>query len=170
VDAAKALRPNRDMAALYAAMNRQRAILDATVWVFDSDPTPTCPVGVEDFITQQAYRAGVAISAGTDDDPDWKEADSVLDAEISLLVEKIGMTPADAIQSATRIGARAAGQDKDAGSIVAGKLANFVVLDADPLQDIKNVRTVNLVVKRGVRYPRSDYTPMTAPALAPSPH
>lgn len=60
------------------------------------------------------------------------------------------------------IGARAAGQEKDAGSVEVGKLANMVVLDANPLQNIANIKTVFMVVKHGVRYPHEAYKPVTA--------
>jgi imidazolonepropionase-like amidohydrolase len=77
------------------------------------------------------------------------------------------MTPADAIRSATLIGARAAGQDQEAGSIEAGKLANLVILEKNPLDGIANVRSVSMVVKRGVRYYRADYHPLSADELTP---
>ncbi|MBS0388726.1 MAG: amidohydrolase family protein, partial [Proteobacteria bacterium] len=70
-------------------------------------------------------------------------------------------TPAQALYSATVIGARAAGQEHDAGSLAAGKLANLVVLTRNPLANIANVRSVYLVIKHGVRYPRSAYKPVT---------
>jgi imidazolonepropionase-like amidohydrolase len=161
VDAAKAMQSKRKMDALFADIKRRGIILDATMYAFDTDPTPRCPAGIEDYLTRQAYRAGVAISAGTDDDPAWKDPDSALDTELSLLVGKAEMTPADAIRSATLIGADAAGQEKEAGSIEVGKLANLVVLDKNPLENIDNVRSVAVVVKHGIRYPRSDYKPVS---------
>jgi hypothetical protein len=45
-----------------------------------------------------------------------------------------------------------------------------VVLNRNPLQDIANVRSVDLVVKRGIRYPRADYKPATAEDFAPRTH
>jgi imidazolonepropionase-like amidohydrolase len=43
------------------------------------------------------------------------------------------------------------------GSVEAGKLANFAVLDEDPLRDIANLRTITLTVKRGRRFDRADF-------------
>jgi imidazolonepropionase-like amidohydrolase len=118
-----------------------------------------------DFLARQAYRARVLLSSGTDDDPNWDDPDSALDVELSLLVEKAGLTPVEALRAATQIGARAAGQEKDIGTIEAGKLANLVVLNKDPLETIANIRSVLIVVKHGVQYARSDYRPTTADDL-----
>lgn len=102
------------------------------------------------------------ISVGTDDDPDWQDPNSALDRELALLVQGTGMSPADALRSATLVGARAAGQQSEAGSIEAGTLANLVVLNRDPLVNIANVGSVYMVVKRGIRYLRSAYKPVAA--------
>jgi imidazolonepropionase-like amidohydrolase len=103
----------------------------------------------------------VDISAGTDDDPQWNDADSALDTEIETLVQKAGMSPAEALRSATLVGARTLGLEKQLGSIEPGKAADFVVLEHDPLKDIRAIRSVNLVVKHGIRYPRNNYKPAT---------
>ena len=166
VDAA-AIRSDARLARVWADMKRRGTILDATLFVYDSDPTPTCPSGAADLLAAQAYRAGVSISTGTDDDFDWKEPDSSLDNELSLLVEKAGMTPSDVIRSATLIGARTVGEEKEIGSVEAGKLANLVILDKNPLDGIANLHSVSLVVKRGIRYPRADYRPVTVEEMKP---
>jgi imidazolonepropionase-like amidohydrolase len=54
------------------------------------------------------------------------------------------------LRCATLLGARIIGLDKDLGSIEAGKLADLVVLDADPLADIRNTNTIRYVMKNGV--------------------
>lgn len=159
VDFAELQQPNPKMDALFAAMKRHGTILDATLFTYDSGPSRACPPGSNDFLAREAHRAGIPISTGTDDDPDWKDTDSPLDTELDLLVAKLGMTPAEALRSATLIGARTAGLENEIGSIEPGKLANLVVLDKDPLQVIANVRSVDFVVKRGIRYPRADYHP-----------
>jgi len=63
-----------------------------------------------------------------------------------------GMTPLEALRVATLNPARTLGLDRDLGSIEPGKLADFVVLDKDPLEDIHNSETVSLVVKNGLAY------------------
>jgi len=162
VDAAAVRQPSTVMDALWADLKRRGTILDATMYAFDLYPGGSCPAGLEDYLTAQAYRAGIPISAGTDDDPDWKDQYSPLDTELALLVHKAGETPADAIRSATVIAARTVGQDKALGTIQAGKTANFLVLKRNPLEDIGNVKSVSFVVKHGIRYRRVDYKPVTA--------
>ncbi len=63
-----------------------------------------------------------------------------------------GMTPLQAIQSATIMAARAMKLDKDAGTIEAGKRADLVLLSADPLSSIANVRAIRWVVANGRLY------------------
>jgi imidazolonepropionase-like amidohydrolase len=162
LDLSKLQQPNPRMDALFAAMKAHGTILDATLFTFDNGPSRACPPGANDYLAREAFRAGIPISTGTDDDPDWKDHDSELDAELDLLVSKVGMTPAQALRSATLISARTMGLEKEIGSVEAGKLANLVVLNKDPLKDINNVRSVDFVVKRGSRYSRSDYKPAVA--------
>jgi len=94
------------------------------------------------------YRAGVPIVAGTDDVPGF-----TLHSELALLV-KAGLTPAQALQVATRNGARYTRTSNDRGSIVPGKLADLVLVDGDPTTDIRDVRKVSAVITRGfIIYP-----------------
>jgi imidazolonepropionase-like amidohydrolase len=79
-----------------------------------------------------------------------------------LLVHTVGLSTAEALRAATVTGARAAGQQSATGTLEAGKLANFVVLTANPLQQIENVRRVEMVIKHGNRYLRRDYHPISA--------
>lgn len=95
------------------------------------------------------YRAGVPIVAGTDD-----LAGFTLQSELQLLV-KAGLTPAQALQVATRNGARYTRTSNERGSIVPGKLADLVLVDGDPTKDIADVRKVAAVITRGyLIYPR----------------
>ncbi len=63
-----------------------------------------------------------------------------------------GMTPMDALRVATTYGAESIGLLKDLGSIETGKLADILVLDANPLDDIKNTNTIRYVMKNGRVY------------------
>ena len=60
-----------------------------------------------------------------------------------------GMSPLEVIQSGTLQGARYLGLDQDIGSIETGKLADFMVLNKDPLEDIRNTKTVQWTILNG---------------------
>jgi imidazolonepropionase-like amidohydrolase len=90
-----------------------------------------------------------AIVAGTDA-PNMP-AGVGLQGEIELYVRG-GMTPVESLQTATINAAKALGADADLGSIEAGKLADMVIVDGNPLTDIKDTRKVNTVVKDGEVY------------------
>jgi imidazolonepropionase-like amidohydrolase len=63
-----------------------------------------------------------------------------------------GLSPMDVLEAATWNGIYSVGETDMRGTIEPGKLADFVVLDGDPLSDIRNVRHVYRVVKNGVVY------------------
>ena len=63
-----------------------------------------------------------------------------------------GMTPVEVLRAATIDGARIIGIDQDLGSIEAGKLADMVILDANPLENIRNTETIYRVVQNGRLY------------------
>ncbi len=91
---------------------------------------------------QRALKHRLKIAFGVDDDPDY------LDREFVALV-KGGMTPVEALQAATVRGAELLGLSDQIGSLEAGKLADIVALDGDPLTDIKNMEKVAFVMKGG---------------------
>lgn len=95
-------------------------------------------------IVGAAHRAGIPIVAGTDQTVPGHS----LHRELELYVEA-GMTPMAALQAATSVPARVMGHARDAGTIEAGKRADLVVLDANPLDDIRNTRRIHMVVAGG---------------------
>jgi imidazolonepropionase-like amidohydrolase len=68
------------------------------------------------------------------------------------MFEQGGMSPIQALSVATINGAKYLGLDEDIGSIEVGKLADLVVLDKDPLQNIRNSDSVSLVMLNGRLY------------------
>lgn len=96
------------------------------------------------------HEAGVPIVAGTDEGvPAFS-----LYRELELYV-KAGFTPINAIRSATSVAAAAMKLDKELGTIEKGKRADLLVLDANPLEDISNIRKVRLVMRAGKLYDAS---------------
>jgi imidazolonepropionase-like amidohydrolase len=156
VDAQKLGLPNARLNELLSDMKKRGTILDATLYVYYSDDSGVdCKYALAAKLAGEAYRAGIPLSAGTDDEPGHSRGSySALLQELILLVDDAGLTPADAIQAATVNGARTIGREKDMGSIETGKLANFCVFDKDPLTDIHNIRSVYMTVKNGVSYKR----------------
>lgn len=101
-------------------------------------------------IVAELHRGGVPIVAGTDEGiPGWS-----LHREIELYVEA-GLSPLDAIRAATLVPARSMGLEGELGTIEAGKRADLVVLDENPLENISNIRTVRFVVRDGKMYESS---------------
>jgi len=168
VEADKFSGRNAALDGLLADMKARGTILDATLYVYqlldkmkDANPPPYCTLALAAKIAGEAYRAGVPISAGTDAETAWKEPMPALADELALLVHGAGMTPMDAIRSATSVAARTIGQDRDMGTLEKGKLANIVFVAKNPLADIANIKTVTLTVKRGKAFARRDYHPIT---------
>jgi imidazolonepropionase-like amidohydrolase len=99
---------------------------------------------------QNAIRMGVKIALGTDQFPfEPNDGTTATIAEAELYV-KAGMTPLQALQSATTEAAKMLEMDADVGSITAGKYADIVAVNADPLKDIHALRTIDFVMKGGV--------------------
>ncbi|MEO7135632.1 MAG: amidohydrolase family protein [Vicinamibacterales bacterium] len=90
------------------------------------------------------FNAGVPIVAGTDGAlPGYS-----LLRSLELYVEA-GLTPMQAIESATRVPAESMGFGKESGTIEAGKRADLIVLNANPLENISNIRTLRFVIANG---------------------
>lgn len=102
-------------------------------------------------------RAGVMILAGTDGP--YAQGGDALHSELELLVEA-GLTPLQALQAASRDAAKEMGVSKDVGTIEAGKVADLVLLDADPLANISNTRKIDAVVLRGQLFSKKELSGM----------
>jgi imidazolonepropionase-like amidohydrolase len=164
---------NAIMNALFGQMREKRIILDATNYVFhtiermrarnpkNAPPPPYCSSHLAELLTSQAHRNGVLISVGTDSFSESSDPYPAVQGEMEILVRKCGMSPMEGIRSATLVSAMSMRQEGEMGTVEPGKLANLIFLSANPLQDIAAMRKVTLTVKRGVRYPRSRYRPIT---------
>jgi len=99
-------------------------------------------------ITRILNSAGVALLAGTDTPMPLNYPGYSLHDELELLVE-CGLSPAQALQSATVQPAQRMNLSNISGSVDIGKRADLVLLDADPLRDIRNLRRIRAVVSAG---------------------
>jgi amidohydrolase family protein len=94
------------------------------------------------------HRAGVPLMTGTDLSIPYIFAGFSLHDELELFVSA-GLTPMEALQTATRNPAKFLGKLDTLGTVERGKIADLVVLDANPLEDIKNTQRIDAVVVNG---------------------
>ncbi|HSB53154.1 MAG TPA: amidohydrolase family protein, partial [Gemmatimonadales bacterium] len=104
----------------------------------------------QDLFLRAFRSAGGRIIAGTDATNQMLAPGWSLHTELELLVNA-GLTPEDALQTATLNTAQLLGADS-LGLVAPGKLADLVVLRANPLQDIRNTRMIERVMVRGQLY------------------
>jgi len=103
-----------------------------------------------DFVNEYKNRGG-SVTTGSDSGFIYKLYGFGYVRELELLREA-GFFPLEVIRAATLSGARALGLDSDIGSVEIGKLADLVILAADPLEDIRNTNTLAYVVRSGELY------------------
>jgi imidazolonepropionase-like amidohydrolase len=104
-----------------------------------------------------AIRAGLAdvravqprLLAGTDVGIPFVEPGASLHTELQLLVRHLGLTPLQALQSATLEPARFLGMTDSLGTVQVGKVADLVLLGADPLADVRHTTRIEGVVANG---------------------
>jgi len=110
-------------------------------------------------------RAGVDIIAGTDVLNPFCFPGFSLPDELELYV-KAGLSPIEALRTATANPARFLGREKDFGTVQPGKLADLLLLDANPLDNINNVRKISALIYDGKYYPREALDGMLSRAEA----
>ena len=106
-------------------------------------------------------RAGVRLLAGADAPNPYTFPGFSLHEELELFVEA-GLTPLEALRTATLNPAEFLGEEKTLGTIEKGKFADLVLLDANPLEDIKNTTRIAAVVANGKYLPKSDLEKLLA--------
>jgi imidazolonepropionase-like amidohydrolase len=120
-----------------------------------NNPRPAAPATTGPPVIKTLHDRGVPIVAGTDGAlPGYS-----LLRELELYV-RAGLTPLQAIQSATTVPARALGLSGDVGRIAPGLRADLVVLDADPLINISALRQTRFVVSNGRMYSPAQLWPL----------
>jgi imidazolonepropionase-like amidohydrolase len=164
--------PDPALAKLFAAMKARGTVLDTTVAVYhlierlrrempDHPPPTYCDSGLAERMAGQAYAAGVTLATGTDG-PAMSDSPFPAVFEEMDLLRKAGVPSLDVVRAATLNGAKALGREREMGAVEPGKLANIAFLSENPLAERARWRSVVLTVKRGSRYWRRDYVPVTA--------
>lgn len=121
-----------------------------------SPRAPTAPPSAEDWENRRrvlralraAHDAGVKVVSGTDTANPFVFPGYSVHHELALMVEA-GLTPMEALLTATRRPAEMLGKDDELGTIEPGKRADMLILAADPLADIRNTRTLETVIRNG---------------------
>ena len=108
---------------------------------------------LESRIVGEMQKVGIGILAGTDTPNPYVYPGFALHDELGLLVSA-GLSPMEALQAATRNPAIFLGMGDSLGTIEKGKVADLVLLDADPLVDIENTRKIDTVVLAGKMFAR----------------
>ncbi len=103
---------------------------------------------------KMASEIGVPIMTGTDVSDSYIFAGFSMHDELEDLT-KSGLSNIKALQSATIVPAKYAGMDKEYGTIEIGKIADLVILDKNPLDDITNSKTIYGVIMNGIYYDSS---------------
>ncbi|GAB5519552.1 MAG: hypothetical protein RhofKO_18030 [Rhodothermales bacterium] len=142
-----------EMERVIDAMVRNQTVLDPTLMIFqqrDETEEDSRRARWGNEFTRRAHEAGVRIAAGTDrvGEPLAGELPAV-HGEMSVLVDQVGLTPLEALSAATLGGAYAIGIQDEVGSIRSGKVADLLLLSADPSVDIRNTRAIVHVIRAG---------------------
>ncbi len=144
---------NPEVMSLLELMAETETALDPTLFIQEIDDGDRSRFSLEEFHTgQQAYErmgefvrraveVGVPLLAGTDNAGLFNELEAYA---------KAGVPNADILRAATANGARWLGKEDDFGTVRPGRRAHLILVDGDPLEDIADLRNIDLVVKDGV--------------------
>jgi imidazolonepropionase-like amidohydrolase/ketosteroid isomerase-like protein len=122
-------------------------------------PSPVDLVKLKEVLLKdlrEMHKVGVKIMPGTDVAVLLIYPGYSLHEELQFLVKYVGLTPMQAITSATRYPAEFFGMQNALGTIEKGKIADLVLLEANPLADVSNTKKISAVVQRGKIYTKTD--------------
>jgi imidazolonepropionase-like amidohydrolase len=138
---------------LLRSMKDNDVALNPTLWIFaertPKDDLTGARIAWQNAVTKRAQDIGVVIAAGVDSMTTPNDALPMIHRELEVMVTGAHLTPMQAITSATRGAAHAIGVDADRGTVAVGRVADLLILDADPSVDIRNTRRIRYVIKDG---------------------
>ena len=143
-----------EVKSLLKLLQSNKVILDATLFVYTFSIREDSTALKEAMrATNWAYTNGLRIGAGSDHMISLGDYQKTINIhkELELLVDA-GLSNYDALRAATINNAAILGESDRIGTIEEGKLANLVVLKADPTKDITRTRSIEYVIKRGKIY------------------
>jgi imidazolonepropionase-like amidohydrolase len=126
---------------------------DATLALVAEQAAHTAAIDAENV--RRVHAAGIPVAVGTDAGNPLTLHGPSFYLEMEAL-QAAGLSPHEVLVAATRNGALAMGRVHDLGTVEAGKVADLLVLDADPTADIRNARRVVYVLRGGTVHRRSD--------------
>jgi len=148
---------DKNLQKIFQKMIDKKIILDPTAYLFKIVDYRKNFLALNTKVSIEAYKKGVIIIAGTDTISAYKDVKTpFIHNEIEMYVTEIGMTTMDALKSATINAAIALHIDKKEGSINIAKNASLVVLNSNPIEDIKNTRDIHFVMKDGIIFQRNN--------------
>jgi imidazolonepropionase-like amidohydrolase len=147
-----------DDTAIWAKLRLVPAIEKSEAAKPEADRTPGLASAIQRWtsgIVKRAHEFGIPLVAGTDfqEHPESQEFPNI-HTELEILVTDCGLTSLEAITAATRNGAMVLGIQNSYGTIAKGKVADLVILSADPSTDIRNTRKIMYVIKGGKLHKR----------------
>ena len=113
-----------------------------------NQPAPPKPSAVALQNLRRVWDAGIPVVMGTDAGNIGTLHGPSVFREMEIMAQA-GLTPLQVLRSATSNGAKAMGMEGEIGTLAPGKLADLVILDADPLADTMNLSRVHRVIKDG---------------------
>jgi len=147
-EAERRLADSQILAAMSDLQRIPRDMLPERVVKAMSQPTPPKPSAIALQNLRKVWDAGIPVVMGTDAGNIGTLHGPSVFREMEIMTQA-GLTPLQVLRSATSNGSKAMGMERDIGTLAAGKLADLVILDADPLADVMNLSKIHRVIKDG---------------------
>jgi imidazolonepropionase-like amidohydrolase len=136
------------LAAMSDLQRIPREMLPERVVKAMNQPTSPRPSAIALQNLRKVWDAGIPVVMGTDAGNIGTLHGPSVFREMEIMTQA-GLSPLQVLRSATSNGSKAMGMERDIGTLAAGKLADLVILDADPLADVMNLSKIHRVIKDG---------------------